>query len=331
MTKKMILELLREADGFVSGESLSRKLKMSRAGIWKNIEELRKDGYCINAVPHSGYALTSVPDKLFASEVQTGLNTDVFGKTFHHFDSLPSTMDKAVQLAMDGESEGAVVCAESQTQGKGRQGRGWSSPKGKGIYMSMILRPQLAMTEIPKLTLLSAVVLCEAIREVCNVKASIKWPNDLLVGDQKVAGILTESSAQMDTVRYVVVGIGINVNASPAHLPAVATSLKQEAQHSVSRLALMREILRIFEKEYERAQREGFDEVLTCWKKMSSTLGEHIQISEPTGSVEGLAVDLDEYGGLIIKSNQGKIIKRMTGDVRHLSAGQANQLTGTKE
>jgi len=224
-------------------------------------------------------------------------------------------MDIAFQLGVEGAEEGTVVCAESQSKGKGRLGRNWASPKGKGIYMSVILRPLVAPADAAKLTLLSAVATCEAIEKLFHVNAKIKWPNDILVDNKKIAGILTELSAEMDRIRFVVIGIGVNVNTALSQLPPSATSIKNETGRKGSRIQLLQEILRSLEKWYGGLSEHGFNAVIARWKELSSTLGQHVRVADLTGDIEGEAIDLDEYGGLIIKGQNGLTVKRMTGDV----------------
>ncbi len=313
--KSKIINFLKETPGYLSGEEVSRSLKISRAGIWKHIQELRRDGYDIAAVPHLGYRLMSCPDKLLPVEIQSGLNTEILGSDIRYFESIASTMDVAFQLGVEEAAEGTVVCAESQTKGRGRLRRDWASPKYKGIYMSIILRPQLVPADAAKLTLLSAVAVCEAIRKLCPIDAKIKWPNDVLVNNKKIAGILTELSAEMDCVRFVVIGIGVNVNTSASQLPASATSIKNETGKKCSRVLIVQEILRSLEKWYQDLSVQGFEPVVKRWKKFSSTLGQRIRIVDPVGDFEGEAIDLDENGGLIIRSDSGLTVKRMTGDV----------------
>jgi len=313
--KNKIIQFLRDSQGHISGEEISRQLKMSRAGVWKHIQELRKEGYVITAAKPYGYQLESVPDKLIPGEIQDGLETGWIGKKIYYYDSLPSTMETAFRLGLDGALEGTVVCAEGQTKGKGRLGRYWASPKGKGIYMSVILRPTLSLTDTAKLTLLSAVALCEAIRIVTGVLAEIKWPNDILIKGKKVAGILTELNAETDQVRFIVVGMGVNVNTSLRALPGKATSLKMEIGKKISRVALIQEIFRCLEKWEASLKTRGFSPMIDQWKAFSCTLGRRVRVGNLNGDVEGEAVDLDEYGGLVVKSAEGRLIKRMSGDV----------------
>lgn len=314
MREKIIL-FLKEAEGYVSGEEISRRCGMSRAAIWKYMQELRQEGFDVVAVPHLGYKLVASPDKLLPSEIQHGLKTQYLGKKIIYEDTVTSTMDVAFRRGVEGAAEGTLVCAEGQTKGKGRLGRQWNSPKGKGVYMSVILRPSLPPTDVAQLTLLAAVAVCEAIRRASGVEARIKWPNDILVGNRKLAGILTELSAETDRVRFVVIGIGINVNTSLSVLPAQATSLKEETRRKISRVELVQEILRGLESWYERLKKQGFAPALERWKELSSTLGQRIRVVDPGGTVEGEAIDLDKNGGLLIRNDAGLIVSKIAGDV----------------
>jgi BirA family biotin operon repressor/biotin-[acetyl-CoA-carboxylase] ligase len=310
-----IIQCLKKSKGYLSGEEISRSANISRAAIWKYMQELRKEGYEIEAVPHLGYQLVSVPDKLLAHEIQFDLKTKIFGcKVFYH-ESLNSTMDEAFKLGMEGAPEGAVVCAEAQTKGRGRLGRSWSSPKHKGIYLSIILRPKLAPSELAKLTLLSAVAVAQAVNKIAGIDVRIKWPNDVLIKNKKLAGILTELRAEVDQMKFVVVGIGLNVNNTAAQLVEGATSLKHEAGKTFSRVEVVQEVLRAFEHWYSRLENKGFDDVIHAWKERSHTLGKWVRITDPAGSVEGVAFDLDHDGGLLIRKDSGVVIKKMAGDV----------------
>jgi BirA family biotin operon repressor/biotin-[acetyl-CoA-carboxylase] ligase len=313
--REKIIHFLKKNDSYLSGEEISRDLRISRAAIWKYIQDLRSEGYDIVAVPHLGYKLLSVPDKLFPEEIQHDLKTRVIGKKVVYEETVSSTMDIAFRLGMEGAPEGTVICAESQTRGRGRLGRNWSSPKGKGIYFSVILRPACAPVEVAKLTLLTAVAVCEAIEKETGVSSRIKWPNDLLVKGKKIAGILTELNAEMDKVKFVVVGIGINVNATANMLPEGATSLKQETGESFLRVALMQAVLRQLEQWYLPFKDGDFLAVIKRWRELSVTLGRRVRITDPAGKIEGEAIDIDSDGGLLIRQDSGIITKRMAGDV----------------
>ena len=313
--KKEIINFLKNSEGYLSGEDISRELDISRSAIWKYMQELRRDGYEIVAVPHLGYQLKSSPDKLLAHEIQFGLKTKYLGKRIFHHETLGSTMDVAFRLGVEGEKEGILVCAEGQSKGKGRLGRNWSSPKGKGIYASILLRPQVSPLQVSQLTLLSAVAVCEGLRRATDISVTIKWPNDILYEGKKVAGILTELSAEMDRVRFVVVRIGINVNTPHSLLPQGAISLKQIAHKIFNRVYLLQEILLRLEYWYESYQEQGFERIISQWKEYSSMLGKRVRINDQNGVIEGEAIDLDKSGGLIIQAERGKTIKHMSGDV----------------
>lgn len=313
--QEQIISFLKKSGEYISGEEISRSLNISRAGIWKYIQDLRGQGYEIVAVPHLGYRLMSCPDKLIPYEIKFDLKTKVLGRKIYSHDLLASTMDEAFGLGVKGAEEGAVVCAESQTKGRGRLGRHWVSPSGKGIYMSVILRPRLIPSEVPKLTLLSAVAVAEAIYKVSGIKPSIKWPNDLLIGPRKLGGILTELSAEVDQIKFVVIGMGININTTASQLPPEATSLKIEAGKVFSRVDVLKEILRSMDGWYLHVLDYGFDKVFKKWREFAVTLGKRVRISDSGGFIEGEPLDLADDGGLLIRKDSGIVIKKMSGDV----------------
>lgn len=316
--RKEIIYFLKKSNNYISGEEISRSLEISRAGIWKYIQELRKEGYEIVAVPHLGYKLIASPDKLLPEEIQFNLRTKVLGRRIIYHQTVASTMEVAFKCGLEGVPEGTVVCAERQTKGRGRLGRSWASPKRKGIYASIILRPKLPPVEVAKLTLLCAVAVTEAIINTTGVKALIKWPNDVLVSQKKLAGILTEMNAEMDQVKFVVVGIGINVNAVLSDLVKGATSLKMETEKQFSRVDILQEILRQIEEWYGRFKAQGFRSVASRWRELSVTLKRRVRIIDPSGYIEGEALDIDYDGGLLIRQDSGVIVKRMAGDVVQL-------------
>ncbi len=313
--REEILNFLRNSAGYLSGEEISRALKISRAGIWKHIHELRNEGYEIIAVPHLGYKLASVPDKLFPAEIQSNLHTKILGRKIHHFEMVSSTMDIAFDLGIKGEEEGTLILSEGQNRGRGRMSRSWVSPKGKGVYLSLILRPRLLPNEAPKLTLLAGVAVSEAIRKITGLAALIKWPNDILIEERKVGGILTELSAEIDKVKFAVLGIGINVNTKRAFLPAGASSLKEELGGMVSRTELVKQILKEIEAYYLLFGRQGFAPIAWQWKQLSSTIGKRIKVASRKNIIEGEAVDIDNDGALLIRKDSGFIARVISGDV----------------
>ena len=312
-----ILELLKKKQGYVSGEEISQHLKISRQALWKHIQELKESGYDITAVPHLGYQLVSLPDRLFAHEITHKLCTRFVGKNIHYFDELSSTMDIATQLGMQGSPEGTLVVAETQSKGRGRLGRHWISPKYKGIYLSIILRPKISPTQASLITLLSAVSICEAVKAITGLEANIKWPNDILLGNKKLGGILTELSAEMDAVRFVIVGIGLNVNNSKGSLLPAATSFKEQRNEPVSRLELLQEILRRLEANYLLLIEGKSQVIVDAWRRYATTLGRRVKIACQNRQLEGQAIDIDANGGLLVRKDSGLIEKIMSGDVMH--------------
>jgi len=313
--QERIIQFLKESDGYISGEEMSQRLKMSRAAIWKHMQELRALGYEIAAVPHLGYQLVTCPDRILSYAVQSGLNTKIIGKKIIVLETVTSTMDEAFRLGMDGCPEGTVVCAEAQSKGRGRLGRSWISPKARGLYFSFVLRPNLPLNQLAQLTLMSAVAVAEAIEGVSKLKPLIKWPNDILLGTHKLAGILTELRAESDQVKFVVVGIGLNVNASLHQLIPGASSLKMAAGHSFDRTQVFQAILRSLEKWYVKLLHHEFAQVMEEWKKRSATLKKRVRITDPAGVIEGEAIDLDEDGALLIRKDNGIVVKKTAGDV----------------
>jgi BirA family transcriptional regulator, biotin operon repressor / biotin---[acetyl-CoA-carboxylase] ligase len=261
------------------------------------VDQLREQGYEIEAFPHRGYRLVAAPDRLLRCEVQSGLDTRKFGCEVHHFDTVASTMDEAFRFGLDGAPEGTVVVAETQGKGRGRMGRNWSSPRSKGIYFSLILRPKLLPSQAAMLTLVAAVAMSEAIEKVVPaVEARIKWPNDILIKGKKVCGILTELRAETDRVQFVVLGAGINVNNTPTQLLPEATSLRVESGASCSRVLLFQEVLRSLEKWYGAFLKNGPATALDAWRTRSAMLGRRVRFVDQNTSFVGIAEDLADDG-----------------------------------
>lgn len=321
MIDEKILAALRDSDTHVSGEDLCKLAGVSRAAIWKHVQNLRSEGYDIEALPHLGYRLVSVPDALLSAEIKWRLGTKIIGREVFSYGKTGSTNDVAYDLALRGIKDGAVVVAEEQTSGRGRHGRLWQSPSKGGIYMSCILRPELMPQEMPKITLIAAVAVAKAIVECFGLDASIKWPNDILVGDNKVCGILTEMRAEQDAVSFVIVGIGINVNTPLKSLPKGANSLTEELKRRggisrmLSRLELCRLVIKNLDREYASLTKGAMAAIIEEWKKMSHMLGSRVRVSLPNRIIEGQSYDIDTDGGLLIRTETGLIEKVSSGDV----------------
>lgn len=311
-----ILNALKSHPGqFVSGEELSRLLKVSRSAVWKEIEGLRAEGYRIHGEPHAGYRLVSSPDRLTEEELSWNLTTRRIGRKIYAYETTSSTMDVAHRLAAAGEPEGSVVVAEGQGKGRGRLGRAWISPQGKGIYASILLRPRVPLSQVPLITLMAAVAVARAVGSAAPLKPQIKWPNDLLVNGKKVAGILTEMNAELNRVNYVILGIGCNVNTPKSLLPARATSLAQELGTRVSRLEVARGFLLEMDRLYDRCLRQGFGEVLEEWRGLAGFLGRRIRVAVYDRVVDGQAVDVDQSGALLVRTDTGLVEAVSAGDV----------------
>ncbi|MFA5224718.1 MAG: biotin--[acetyl-CoA-carboxylase] ligase [Candidatus Omnitrophota bacterium] len=315
--KEKILGYLKKEHEYLSGDEIASRLGISRQGLWKHVQDLKDSGYDIVAVPHLGYRLISSPDRLFPLEITHGLNTKFIAKKIHYFDYLVSTMDLAMQLGIQSAANGTLVLAESQTKGRGRLGRNWFSPKYKGIYLSLILRPKIPPSASPVLTLLSAVSICEAVKKVGGLDAQIKWPNDIFINNKKIAGILTELNAEVDKVNFVVIGIGLNVNNDKSALIAQATSLKEQLGQSISRVGLLQELLRRIESNYSLLEDRGSKVIIDKCRSFSLTLGRRVKIYCQDKHIEGAAIDIDQDGALLIRKDSGLMQKVFSGDVMH--------------
>ena len=316
-----ILRLLKEADGgCVSGEEIASRLGVSRTAVWKHIQELKNIGYEIDSISRNGYTLRSVPDRLLPEEVKDGLQTSIIGRNIVYFEDIASTNNEAKRIAaQENAPDGTIVVSEAQGGGKGRLSRSWFSPKYKGLWFSVILRPNFLPQEAPKCTLMVAAAIAGALRKF-GIAAGIKWPNDVLFDGKKLNGTLTEMSAEMERINYVVVGTGLNVNVDPEDYPddvkEIATSLSIIKGEKVPRIAVFRAILEKLEELYIDVQKNGFGKVFREWRKYSVTLGQEVNVIGigDHESFAGKAVDIDDDGALLVETEKG-IRKVLAGDV----------------
>lgn len=319
-----ILQFLRNAAGsYCSGEEIARALGVSRTAVWKHIKELRAAGYDIDSQSRSGYALREVPDRLLAAEIADGLGTQVIGRRIDSHETIDSTNLEAKRIAAEGAPDGTVVVAEEQGVGRGRLSRPFFSPPGKGIWFSVLLRPDFLLPqEAPKFTLLAAVAVARAMKSF-DLTPAIKWPNDLLYEGKKLVGILTEMSAELDRIGYIVIGTGINVNIAedefPEELREVATSLAIMKGEKLPRVKFLQAVLRAMDDLYGKVRQQGFAPVLTEWRAYSITLGQKVRVigaREGVDSFEGVAKDIDEDGALLVETEGDKKLRRVVaGDV----------------
>lgn len=276
-----ILELLRRQEGFLSGEDIGRELSITRAAVWKGIKKLREEGYEIEAVTNRGYRLTNPETMYNKRELEQGLKTKTMGQTIYFYEETDTTNNRARELALEGAPEGTLVVAEKQTAGRGRRGKVWESPLGTGIWMSLVLRPQIMPAEASVLTLLCGLATAEAIEAETGLSAGIKWPNDILINGKKAVGILTEMDCEMSEVHFVIPGIGINVNTAsfPPEIAEIATSLYLECGKTVSRRRLVHKVLERLEEHYETFLRTGsFAAMLEDYRKHCITLGKEVHV-----------------------------------------------------
>ena len=315
---KILNYFKKHEEGYVSGEELSRELGISRAAVWKHIENLREEGYGIEAFPHLGYKMISIPDRLTEVELRWQLKTDIIARKVYSYKETASTNDTAYNLAAHGEKEGSVVIAESQTAGRGRIGRKWISPKSKGAYFSVILRPDILPKEVSSITLISALSVAKTIREMTNLAAFIKWPNDVLINNQKICGILTEMNAETDKINFVIIGIGVNINTKKELLPKGATSIMEEYDAEMSRVDVVRGIFKNLDKYYRFFKSGHIAEIIKEYKEFSNFLGTRIQVAYHDTKIEGYAIDVDRDGALILRMDSGLNERILAGDVTML-------------
>lgn len=301
--KNRILNILKTAEDYVSGEKISEQLNISRTAVWKHIRKLKNDGYEIESVTNRGYRLVFSPDLLSADDIADKLNTEFIGRKLVIFDETDSTNTQA--KIHSAYPEGSVFIAEVQNQGKGSRGRQWSSPRGTGIWHTILLKPDISLAEVSQITLIAGLAVCRAI----GLGAQIKWPNDIVIGSKKVCGILTEMSAETDMINYVVCGIGINVNneSFPEEIAHRATSMYLEGGEKYARNDIIARLLNEFELIYKQFLVGGLESVLENYKKLCVTLGREVSVIFKNETLTGKAADIDGTGALVIDKDSRRI------------------------
>lgn len=318
--KKRVIEVLKENEGeFISGQKLSEELKVSRTSVWKYMNSLKEEGYNIESISRKGHKLISSPDILTSEEIAQYLNTKIIGRDIRYYETIESTNKTAKEIAQQEDKEGTVIISEEQTEGRGRLGRNWISPKGKGIWMSIVIKPNIAPTDASKVTQLTAAAVYSALNEM-GIETQIKWPNDIILNEKKVCGILTEMSSEMMQINYMVVGIGINVNLNSEDIPEdireKATSLKIEIEKKVDRKKLIGKILNKFEYFYELFINESdISEAISICREKSILIGKNIRIIERKQELQREAIDLTENGELVVKDEFGNTSVVISGEV----------------
>jgi len=302
----------------ISGARIAKEIGVSRSTVWRWVERLREVGVRVKGRPNTGYFLERVPDILTPDLLRQQLKGSMFGKRIHHFFRTDSTNRVAMELGYTNEPEGAVVIAEEQTAGRGRAGRNWHSERATGIYATLLLRPKISPVQAPLLTMMAGLSAHAAIQAQTGLQPDVKWPNDLVLNGKKLGGILTEMHAEPTVVRFVIVGIGINVNQEqfPAELSAIATSLRVETGRGQSRLELLARLLREFETDYNRFLRDGSGSVTERFTQVSSyASGKKVRVTNGKETYIGVTAGLRPEGLLQIRREDGALVTVLAGDV----------------
>ena len=315
--KEQVLNFLKNSKTYCSGEEISQKLGVTRGAIWKIIKKLQAEGYEIESSTKKGYKLVVSPNITTPEEVKENLKTRYMGQTIYYEKEIDSTNQEAKKFARAGAEEGTLVIADKQTAGKGRLGRSWESPSGTGIWMSLILRPHLLPKDASQITLIVGLSLCEAIEEVTGLSTQIKWPNDIIINKKKVCGILTEMSAEMEGIKYIIPGIGINVNmkAFPENLPH-ATSLAIEGGKEYSRKAIITNFLEKFEVDYEQYKKDAhLGKFKERYEKKCINLHQKVKILGGNQEIIAEALGITHTGALRIRHEDGTEEEVFSGEV----------------
>lgn len=316
--KTKILTLLKGSENYVSGQDICNQFGVSRTAVWKAINQLKNEGYVIEAVPNKGYYLKTSPDILSYSEIKSVLDTKWIGEELYFFEEIDSTNTKAKQLAEKGATSGTLVVANKQTGGKGRRGRSWESPADTGIFMTLILKPDMNPSRASMLTLVMALATVKACNEITASSCYIKWPNDIVLNGKKICGILTEMSAEMDYINHIVIGIGINANIDtfPEELNETATSIKKEFGEKVNRATLINRILIYFEKEYEIfLKNHSLKYQINEYNEFLINRDKEVKVIEASNQYKGIALGINEKGELLVRKEDGQVDGVYAGEV----------------
>jgi BirA family transcriptional regulator, biotin operon repressor / biotin---[acetyl-CoA-carboxylase] ligase len=319
LRKKLLEAFTNSEQEYVSGQYLADVMGCSRTAVWKHIEDLRKEGFELEAVRKKGYKILNLPKSISADRVRLGLKTEFIGKVIHYEETVDSTQKIAHLLSHEGAVEGTVVIAEEQKGGRGRMDRVWHSPKSTGIWMSLILRPKIPIQRAPQLTLLTAVAIVQAIEETTSLTPQIKWPNDILIEQQKVTGILTELQADADRIISVIIGMGLNINQTeddfPPELREIATSLRIKEGKELDRAELIKVIFQKFETLYKIFLDKGFYPIKLLWESYAISIGKEITARTLNGSISGKALGITDEGVLKVEDDLGEIHHIYSADI----------------
>ena len=316
--KAKILALLREREEYVSGQELCQRFGVSRTAVWKAIGQLKKEGYCIEAVKNRGYLLVPEEEVYGRHELESRMDTDWAGRPVFYYDELASTNLQAKLDAENGAGEGTLIVADMQTAGRGRKGKGWSSPAGTNVYFTLILKPDYDVEQASMVTLVMGMAVAEGIRKVSGVPAGIKWPNDIVVNGKKVCGMLAEMSVEREYIHYIVIGAGINVGKQdfPAEIAETATSLWEECGRKVSRAELIAGVMKAFEECYAVFLREGcLAGLVERYSALLVNKDREVRVLDPKGEFQGIARGINDTGELLVEMADGTVTPVYAGEV----------------
>lgn len=315
--KTEILTMLKQADGYVSGQEICDHFGVSRTAVWKVMNSLKEEGYEIESVPKRGYRLMNQPDVLSKNEIESRVHTQWAGRQVYYFDETDSTNNDVRKLMAEGAGHGILAVADKQTAGKGRRGRTWISPAGANIFMSIGLKPELSPDKASMLTLVMALAICDTIHEVTGLDSRIKWPNDIVVNGKKVCGMLTEMEAELDCIHSVVIGIGINVNQQemPEEIRETATSLFLESGEKIIRAHIIEKAMEYFEDYYAQFMEKGDLSLLKeAYNARLVNMDAGVRVLDPRGEYEGIAKGINTEGELLVERN-GETVRVYAGEV----------------
>lgn len=316
--KAEILSLLRESGTYVSGQELCERFGVSRTAVWKAINQLKKEGYCIEAVQNKGYLLVQEDEVFGQNELESRMQTKWAGHPVTFYNQINSTNLQAKLDAENGAGQGALVVADMQTAGRGRRGRSWCSLAGTNVYFTLLLKPEYTADKASAVTLVMAMAVAEGIRETCGTEPGIKWPNDIVIGGKKVCGILTEMSVERDFIHYVVIGVGVNVGLQEfvPEVAATATSLQQECGRRVPRAALTANIMKAFEKYYETfLETLDMSGLLEDYNRLLVNRGKEVRVLDPKGEFTGISRGINRLGELLVERSDGNVEPVYAGEV----------------
>jgi BirA family biotin operon repressor/biotin-[acetyl-CoA-carboxylase] ligase len=302
----------------ISGQKIARQIGVSRSSVWRWTQRLRALGVRVKGHAHTGYQIERVPDVLSPNLLRRQLHNSVLGKHIHHYFKAASTNKIAFERGHAGDPHGTVVIAEEQTAGRGRAGRAWHSEKTSGIYVTVLLRPSISPILAPLITMVAGLAVRDAVLEETGLAPDLRWPNDLLMAGKKFCGILTEMHAEPDRVRFVIVGIGVDVNhaSMPAALSGIATSLRMVTGRTHSRLQILTRLLRNLETYYNRFVAEGSAPILARFTEVSSyARGKRVRITTGNETYTGITDGLDPSGLLRVRRDDGRCEVVISGDV----------------